>query len=119
MTRYVIDSDGYLLYSIDGFTREDSVEVDFDIGTPPDVLSRFHYPSRQWHDALTSAQRTDFCVRTVRKTRDDLLVQSDWTQLPDVPLADKAAWQTYRQALRDITSQPGYPFDVVWPTPPQ
>jgi len=45
-----------------------------------------------------------------------LLEQSDWTQLPDVPLTDeqKAAWATYRQALRDLPDVP----DVVFPTPP-
>lgn len=47
-----------------------------------------------------------------------LLVSSDWTQLPDVPLATKEAWATYRQALRDITDQPGYPLTIVWPIPP-
>jgi hypothetical protein len=46
------------------------------------------------------------------------LVATDWTQLPDVPLETKQAWAEYRQALRDITSQPGYPTNVVWPTPP-
>lgn len=47
------------------------------------------------------------------------LVASDWTQLPDVPLATKAAWATYRQELRDITAQSGYPTEIIWPTPPQ
>ena len=49
-----------------------------------------------------------------------LLRQSDWTQLADVPLSaeKKAEWNTYRQALRDITAQEGYPFNVVWPTEP-
>jgi hypothetical protein len=55
---------------------------------------------------------------TIRTRRDALLVQSDWTQLPDVPLEDKAAWATYRQALRDVTEQPD-PHNIVWPTPPQ
>lgn len=50
--------------------------------------------------------------------RNRLLQQSDWTQLPDVPLVTKDAWTTYRQALRDITTQPGFPLDVVWPIPP-
>ena len=47
-----------------------------------------------------------------------LLVTTDWTQLPDVPLATKEAWATYRQALRDITDQPGYPTDIEWPVSP-
>ena len=53
-----------------------------------------------------------------RLQRYELLAKSDWTQLPDVPLATKEAWAAYRQALRDITEQPGFPFDVVWPQPP-
>lgn len=50
-----------------------------------------------------------------------LLQASDWTQLPDSPLTEeqKAAWATYRQELRDIPEQSGYPFNVVYPTPPQ
>ena len=53
----------------------------------------------------------------VRKTRDRLLATTDWTQLPDVPLAAKESWASYRQALRDITLQPD-PFNIVWPQPP-
>ena len=40
----------------------------------------------------------------VRMERDKLLAESDWTVLPDSPIADKTAWQTYRQELRDITN---------------
>lgn len=54
----------------------------------------------------------------VKALRNRLLMASDWTQLPDVPLATKAAWATYRQALRDITVQPGYPMAVIWPEVP-
>jgi hypothetical protein len=46
-----------------------------------------------------------------------MLAESDWTQLPDAPV-DKEAWATYRQALRDITKQDGFPEDVEWPTRP-
>lgn len=54
----------------------------------------------------------------VKRKRNQLLQQSDWTQLPDVPLVTKNAWATYRQALRDITEQPGYPLEVAWPVAP-
>jgi hypothetical protein len=56
----------------------------------------------------------------VRVQRNDRLRQSDWTQMPDVTLdpIPKAAWATYRQALRDITKQPGFPFTIEWPTSP-
>jgi hypothetical protein len=53
----------------------------------------------------------------VRGFRDAQLVNSDWTQVADAPV-DKAAWATYRQALRDITQQAGFPWDVQWPTTP-
>ena len=53
----------------------------------------------------------------VRSERNSLLASSDWTQVADAPV-DKTAWATYRQALRDITSQEGFPFNVVFPTPP-
>jgi hypothetical protein len=51
--------------------------------------------------------------------RQSLLASSDWTQMPDVELSTKTQWATYRQELRDITDQPGYPSSIVWPTPPQ
>lgn len=54
----------------------------------------------------------------VRSDRDRRLAASDWTQLPDVPLTTKSEWAAYRQALRDVTNQTGFPFDVAWPTPP-
>lgn len=50
----------------------------------------------------------------MRQLRDGMLVKSDWSQLPDAPV-DKAAWATYRQELRDVTSQDGFPYDIVWP----
>lgn len=55
----------------------------------------------------------------IRRQRDQLLANSDWTALPSTPMADelRATWQTYRQALRDITAQPD-PYDVIWPTAP-
>lgn len=49
------------------------------------------------------------------------LTTSDWTQLPDVPLTQEKRneWAAYRQALRDITNQAGFPTTVVWPAAPQ
>ena len=53
----------------------------------------------------------------IREKRDDLLLETDWTQNPDVPDATKAKWQTYRQALRDVPSQSD-PYNITWPTKP-
>lgn len=56
-------------------------------------------------------------AKAIRQQRNQKLIESDWTQVADAPV-DKAAWATYRQALRDITAQEGFPFNVVWPTSP-
>lgn len=53
----------------------------------------------------------------VRQTRNELLKESDWTQVADTPV-DKEAWATYRQALRDITAQPNFPYDIEYPVKP-
>lgn len=52
--------------------------------------------------------------------RNALLAESDWTQLADVPLSaeQKAAWVAYRQQLRDVPSQTGFPDNISWPTKP-
>jgi hypothetical protein len=54
----------------------------------------------------------------VRKDRNQRLAESDWTQLADSP-ADKTSWATYRQDLRDISAQAGFPWEVTWPTKPE
>ena len=53
----------------------------------------------------------------VRSQRDRLLTASDWTQVADAPV-DKTTWATYRQALRDVPAQAGFPWDVTWPESP-
>jgi len=53
----------------------------------------------------------------VRATRNQLLRDSDWTQLQDAP-TNAEAWAAYRQALRDVPSQEGFPSAVVWPEVP-
>ena len=52
----------------------------------------------------------------VRNERNRLIQQSDWMANSDVTMSDE--WRTYRQALRDITAQVGFPNDVIWPTEP-
>lgn len=54
----------------------------------------------------------------VRAFRLMLLEASDWTQVADAPV-DKEVWATYRQALRDVPKQPGFPETVDWPRIPE
>jgi hypothetical protein len=63
------------------------------------------------------AQIAEVKAGQIRNERNNLLVASDWTQVIDAPV-DQTAWAEYRQALRDITSQQGFPHNVVWPVKP-
>jgi hypothetical protein len=59
----------------------------------------------------------DRAAANVRAHRASLLSGCDWTQVADAPV-DKAVWAAYRQALRDISKQPGFPWSVTWPVAP-
>jgi len=54
---------------------------------------------------------------SIRNSRTQKLADSDWTQIAD-STADKAAWATYRQELRNITAQAGFPWIIEWPVAP-
>lgn len=87
----------------------------FDKPLKPNDFSIFDYVSKQWVSDNTLA------CDEVKLNRNRLLYQSDWTQLPNSPLdtEKKQQWADYRQQLRDITTQSGYPFNVIWPTQPE
>ena len=68
--------------------------------------------TQQEIDGMNAAQAS-----AVRDERTRRLAACDWTQLADAPV-DDLAWATYRQALRDIPLQAGFPWTVVWPTEP-
>jgi hypothetical protein len=61
----------------------------------------------------------EFYAAEVRNQRNILLASSDWTQLADTKLSDleKKAWTEYRQALRDLSNQDGFPLNVIYPMP--
>jgi hypothetical protein len=56
-------------------------------------------------------------AKSVRADRDKRLAECDWTQLSDSQV-DKAVWATYRQELRDVPAQTGFPYDITWPSKP-
>ena len=63
-------------------------------------------------------------MRLLRQQRNQLLQQTDWRMVSDYPGSNQTEWQTYRQALRDITTQTpsldenGQLTGIMWPTPP-
>lgn len=66
-------------------------------------------------------QRIMASSNDVRMERNDLLTQTDWTQMPDVNMEEskKSEWRTYRQSLRDMTQQEGFPWNISWPVKPE
>lgn len=81
----------------------------------PDYASHFDYASDQWVGDTAEQEQI------VLSRRNSLLYTSDWTQIPNNPLTSEVQqeWAVYRQQLRDITQQSGYPYNVVWPTQPE
>lgn len=65
--------------------------------------------------ALIDQQQDD--IKSKRQERNALLALSDWTQLNDSPV-NRATWAIYRQALRDLPQQAGFPHVIDWPVAP-
>lgn len=106
---------------IDGIVHQ--IEEDADVF---EVHSDF-----QWVDCDNSVQEnwaydgTNFTdpFDYVQEAKDEklrCLIATDWTQSQDSPLSEeeRVLWSTYRQAVRDIATTPGYPENIVWPTKP-
>ena len=68
-------------------------------------------------EAAYKASKDAEQAKSVRTSRNDKLKECDWTQITDATV-DKPAWATYRQALRDITAQAGFPWTITWPDAP-
>ena len=74
---------------------------------------------------ITDADETTINIRIeqkweeIREQRNQLLSECDWTQFQDSPITGSklTEWQTYRQELRNITTQEN-PYNIVWPTKP-
>jgi hypothetical protein len=106
--------ESYVEGSIDSsvYYIEDKVAVEIPPKTSPYAV--FNFTTKQW--VLVE----NLAIAYVLPKRQKLLYSSDWTQIPNGPLTQQQqeAWAVYRQELRDIPQQSGYPFNVVFPTPP-
>jgi len=98
-----------------------SPEYDYTVNLETTAIEQDGQWVQQW--ISTPATNEEITERTAQKSidvireRNQLLFDSDWTQVPDSS-ADTALWAAYRQELRDITNQAGFPFDITWPTVP-
>lgn len=112
--------ENFLVYPVQSTSYDDDYTKTITEGTP--ILSGSTY-IQVWN--IADATEEELATKKeekwleVRDMRDSLLSQSDWTQFQDSPITGSQLtdWQTYRQSLRDITSQSN-PFDLIWPTKP-
>lgn len=112
----------------------DSFEADVVFEGPQPSTTRYQFVARQgviqmsdgkWYRNYVAIDMSDEAkaaldeqqAKSVRQERNRRLASCDWTQLADAPV-DDLAWATYRQALRDIPAQAGFPWTVEWPTEP-
>ena len=117
------------------YTKYDSdtgnIEYSFD-GHPNDILAnepciQGEYSAEEYRIVNGSAVRkSDLEIQTqnldtawilLRQHRDNLLKDSDWTQVPDAPV-NATTWATYRQHLRNLPSNTTDPLNVSWPVKP-
>lgn len=70
--------------------------------------------------AAAAEQEYNEVAAAARKARNALIAETDYLLEADYPIskAEKAKWTTYRQALRDVPEQPGFPYEIVWPMKP-
>ena len=78
----------------------------------PTELHYFDFEALEWRVSIEALNTS------VRLQRDTLLLASDYTQLSDV-IVDKELWREYRQKLRDLPLQAGYPIVIEWPEMPE
>jgi hypothetical protein len=118
LTNEVLES--FDVYYVESTEYTDDYTKNIEEGTP--ILSDSSY-IQVWN--ITDATEEEISAKLeekwveVRIMRDALLAQSDWTQFQDSPISGTtlAEWQTYRQSLRDITSQSN-PYNLSWPAKP-
>ena len=81
-----------------------------------DMFADTESATKAEQEAAYQAELDAEAASAVRSERDTKLSESDWMGLSDVTMSD--AWKTYRQALRDVPAQSGFPNSITWPTEP-
>lgn len=134
LRQYLKDNNGP---SFDRLTPEVLEAIDADPvfeGPQPTTSGPYEYVSRDGVEQVNGKWYTKYIIKTldkdgqtakdaevatsVRNNRNRLLTECDWTQLTDSPV-NKTAWATYRQELRDVPNQAGFPHNITWPNKPE
>ena len=88
-----------------------------------EILGSDNYTKRTYdleNDVWIESIDTALLSNIKRTERNNLLRDTDWTQLSDVSLSvqEKTNWVNYRQLLREVPQQENFPTDITWPSPP-
>jgi FtsZ-binding cell division protein ZapB len=116
MAWYFTTNDGHIIKAVDSLELSELTAIDnpelIKVEVEGDLL-------KTKNKLLVNGEFVDMTISAedARTRRNQLLDQSDWTQIPDCT-ADKAAWATYRQLLRLVPQQVEFPQNINWPTPP-
>jgi hypothetical protein len=105
---------------------ENDIVVNVAIGENPIAENWIHSENAKIGDKyengvfVTPTQNEEFLAKSRRSWRDFLLAESDWRIIKDLEITGSInqEWARYRQALRDIPSQSGFPLNVIWPEKP-
>ena len=116
MTELVMNE--YNIYEVRPTPKPNDYTKNISEGTPI-LVEGVYYQNWQQTEASSSEINSRVVAKweEIRQIRNELLLECDWTQLSDIPAEIKTIWQSYRQELRDVTTQSN-PFNIVWPVKP-
>lgn len=121
MPRYFVGTDGALAGEVlvEHPANPQGLRI-IEVGSLPAPANYCRYDGAAV-EAFTGWQQAeaDKLASGIRADRAKRLAGCDWTQARDLPADFSAAWEPYRQALRDITAQATFPQSVIWPEAPQ
>lgn len=105
-----------LSYNVYEYIVDEKPEYNSDTQT---ITESYVYESdNKWHKTKIVTQLSESeAASNIRNRRNGLLSETDWLGVSDVTMSDE--WKAYRQALRDIPQQNGFPFNVTYPTKPE
>lgn len=108
------------------FTYRELIDTDIPVYVMPYVLLATEEKARLAKEAADAANNPVICSENIRRERDHLLAKTDYLMMSDYPITDanKQVLENYRQALRDITKDPSFPWtgtpveNIPWPKNP-
>jgi hypothetical protein len=105
----IVERDGVVQDSNNNWVQAWKVSDMFSDVTDDDGTFHSKADQEKAHQAEIDARTAS----TNRQIRNQLLAETDWTASSDVTMSD--AMKAYRQALRDVPAQSGFPTDITWP----